>query len=101
MITYNDKKYLGYLELFYELNEQYKVNQRELINRLDRIIPPSKVFFVKAALEEKFKRRFKFKEVLEIMKDRSWQWRKPSLNINKQLEVKKTHPWRNYQNVTL
>lgn len=70
MIIFSNKKYPGYIELFYDLAHKY---ENKPLFKILRGIPPSKVFFVKAALEEKFKRKFLFKEVKEIIKDKTWQ----------------------------
>lgn len=70
MIIFSNKKYLGYLELFYDVAHKYD-NKR--LFKILKGIPPSKVFFVKAALEDKFNRTFSFAEVKKIIKDKTWQ----------------------------
>ena len=45
------------------------------INPDPNMFLPSQVYFIRAALEEKFQRHFSISEVNRIIKDKSWQWR--------------------------
>ena len=69
MILFKGKKYLNYIDLLYS-----QIRNSETIDTHNYLY--SKVFYCKAALENKFKKEFQLKEVKEILADKSWQ--KPS-----------------------
>ncbi len=62
MILFKDKKFSNYIDLLYFLiDHNMKV-------RTD-YFPNSNLYYCKVALENKFKRKFKLKEVRELIKD--------------------------------
>lgn len=71
MINYKSKVFKDRLDLL-----MYFVESND--NALpEKLFPPSDFYFMASALKEKFNRDFKVEEIIEIYKDKSWQWRKP------------------------
>lgn len=66
-IKYNDMVFLSYIHLMFYLARKY---DREIEERL---FPKNYMFFIKYLLEEKFNRRFTFKEIKSLLRDKSWQ----------------------------
>lgn len=64
IVEYDGKVFPGWLEFGYYLFK----------NNLDyKFYPTSRIFFIREALQNKFKRRFTFTEVRKIINDKSWQ----------------------------
>ncbi len=62
MILFKEKKYSNYIDILYMLVRENK--------KIDtNYFPYSYLFYCRAALENKFKRKFKLKEVKELIKD--------------------------------
>lgn len=62
MILFKDKKFQSYIDLLYYLiDNNMKVDTN--------YFPYSNLYYCRKALEEKFKRKFTFKEVKRLIKD--------------------------------
>lgn len=62
MILYNEIKYSDYIDLLFS-----RIRNHQPIKM--KIFPHHDLFYCRAALEAKFKRRFTLKEVRELIKD--------------------------------
>lgn len=68
IIEYNNQTFCGYLELAY-----YLLNNHIEFNNV--IFPSNRMYLLRILLENKFDRKFTWKETKEILDDKPWQWR--------------------------